>query len=61
VLFGSSAKYSPYGRNQQSRQLEEKAQKLTFDDIRKEAEAHVTPNIGLDHRNTPSDRLNSAL
>jgi hypothetical protein len=32
---------------------EEKAQKLTFDDIRKEAVKHITPNIGLDHRNTP--------
>jgi hypothetical protein len=32
---------------------EEKAQKLTFDDIRKEAVTHITPNIGLDHRHTP--------
>jgi hypothetical protein len=38
---------------------EEKAQKLTFDDIRKEAVKHITPNIGLDHRNTPWDGLNS--
>jgi hypothetical protein len=32
---------------------EEKAQKLTFDDIRKEAIKHITPDIGLDRRNTP--------
>src|SRR5258707_8662331 len=32
---------------------EEKAQKLTFDDIRKEAGKHINPNIGLDHRKTP--------
>ena len=32
---------------------EEKGQKLTFDDIRKEAVQHITPSISLDHRNRP--------
>jgi hypothetical protein len=32
---------------------EQKAQKLTFDDIRKDAARQVTPSIPLDHRNTP--------
>jgi hypothetical protein len=34
-------------------ELEEKAQKLTFDDIRRDAAKQITPSIPLDHRNTP--------
>jgi hypothetical protein len=32
---------------------EEKAQKLTFDDIKKEAAQHITPSIPLTHSRTP--------
>lgn len=32
---------------------EQKAQKLTFDDIRKDAAKQITPSIPFDHRNTP--------
>lgn len=32
---------------------EEKAQKLTFDDIKKEAAQHITPSISLSPSRTP--------